>query len=86
MHLIRLLYSGIEALRSGQVCIDVGDHRDELLAIKGGALSFEQARDRALEMDSRFQEAYRRTGLPEQPDYRRVDEFLVWARRRMVDA
>jgi hypothetical protein len=86
MHLIRLLYSGIEALRSGQVRIDVGAHREELLAIKAGALSFEQARDRALELDRAFQEAYRGTTLPEQPDYRRVDEFLVWARRRMVDA
>jgi predicted nucleotidyltransferase len=86
MHLIRLLYSGIEALRSGQVRIDVAEHRDELLAVKAGALSFEQARDRALELDRLFQEAYRHTTLPEQPDYRRVDEFLVWARRRMVDA
>jgi predicted nucleotidyltransferase len=86
MHLIRLLYSGIEALRSGQVRIDVAEHRDELLAVKAGALSFEQARDRALELDRQFQVAYRHTTLPEQPDYRRVDEFLVWARRSMVDA
>jgi hypothetical protein len=86
MHLIRLLYSGIEALRSGQIRIDVGEHRGELLAVKGGALSFEQARDRALALDREFQEAYRGTTLPEQPDYRRADEFLVWARRRMVDA
>jgi predicted nucleotidyltransferase len=86
MHLVRLLYSGIEALRSGQIRIDVGEHRDELLAIKAGAWSFEQARDRALDLDRAFQEAYRQTTLPEEPDYRRVDEFLVWARRRMVDA
>ena len=33
-----------------------------------------------------FQQAYRGTSLPEQPDYRRVDEFLIWARRRPVDA
>jgi predicted nucleotidyltransferase len=86
MHLIRLLYSGVEALRSGQIRIDVGEHRDELLAIKAGALSFEEARDRALELDHQFQEAYRQTTLPERPDYRRADEFLIWARRRMVDA
>jgi predicted nucleotidyltransferase len=86
MHLVRLLYSGIEALCSGQIRIDVGEHRDELLAVKAGTLSFEQARDRALELDRQFQEAYRQTGLPEKPDYQRVDEFLVWARRRMVDA
>jgi len=86
MHLLRLLYSGIEALRTGQIRIDVGEQRDELLAIKGGTLSFEEARDRALALDREFQEAYRATTLPEQPDYQRVDEFLIWARRRMVDA
>lgn len=86
MHLIRLLYSGIEALRSGQIRIDVAEHREELLAVKSGALSFEQAKAKALELDRQFQEAYRETRLPEQPDYRRADAFLIWARRRMVDA
>ena len=32
---------GLQPLRSGQIRIDVGEHRDELLAIKAGALSFE---------------------------------------------
>lgn len=86
MHLIRLLYSGIEALRSGQIRVDVGSQREELLAIKSGALSFEQAKHRALELDREFQEAYANTHLPEEPDYRQVNEFLIWARRRVVDA
>jgi predicted nucleotidyltransferase len=86
MHLVRLLHSGIDALRTGEIRIDVAEHRNELLAIRSGALSFEQAKARALELDRRFQEAYRETKLPEQPDCRRVDEFLIAARRRMVDA
>lgn len=86
MHLVRLLYSGIEALNTGAIRVDVAEHRQELLAIKSGAWTFEQAKDRALELDRVFQEAFRRTRLPEEPDYERVDEFLVWARRRMVDA
>ncbi len=86
MHLVRLLYSGIEALRSGEIRIDVGDHREELLAIKRGSWTFEQAMQRALELDQVFQQAYAQTTLPEEPDYQRVDEFLIWARRRMVDA
>jgi predicted nucleotidyltransferase len=86
MHLIRLLYSGIEALRSGQIRIDVAEHREELLAIKSGGWSFEQAKAKALDLDRDFQEAYQRTQLPEQPNYRKVDDFLIWARRRMVDA
>lgn len=86
MHLIRLLYSGVEALRHGTIRMDVGDCRDELLAIKSGKWTFEQARERALELDRAFQEAYAGSSLPERPDYGMVDEFLVGARRRMVDA
>lgn len=86
MHLIRLLYSGIEALRTGEVRIDVAEHRAELLAIKSGAWPFQQAKAKALELDRRFQEAFAHTQLPDQPDYRQVDDFLIWARRRMIDA
>ena len=85
MHLVRLLYSGIEALTSGEIRIDVAEHREELLAIRSGAWSFEQAKSRALDLDREFQEASRRTRLPEQPDYRQANEFLIWARRRMVE-
>jgi hypothetical protein len=34
MHLIRLLISGIDILRNQRVAVDVGEHRDELLAIR----------------------------------------------------
>jgi predicted nucleotidyltransferase len=86
MHLIRLLYSGIEALCTGQIRIDVAEHREELLQIRSGAWSFEQAKAKALELDRTFQKAYADTRLPDQPDYQQVDQFLIWARRRMVDA
>jgi uncharacterized protein len=86
MHLIRLLYSGIAALETGEIRIDVAEHRDELLHIRLGGLPFEKVKCRALELDERFQQAFERTALPEQPDYARVDDFLIHARRRMVDA
>lgn len=85
MHLIRLLYSGIHALRTGEILVDVGEHRDELLNIKGGALSFEEVRTKALALDQVFQQAFAATSLPERPDYERVNRFLLRARRRMVD-
>jgi len=85
MHLIRLLYSGIHALRTGEILVDVGEHRDELLRIKGGGLSFEEVRTRALELDQVFQQAFATTALPERPDTERVNRFLIHARRRMVD-
>jgi predicted nucleotidyltransferase len=86
MHLVRLLYSGIEVLRTGEVQVDVGQHRDELLAIRRGELSFERVRQRALELDRGFQQAFEHTTLPEQPDFATVDDFLCRARRKMVDA
>ncbi|MCR4411387.1 MAG: nucleotidyltransferase domain-containing protein [Thermoguttaceae bacterium] len=86
MHLIRLLYSGIAALQTGEIRIDVAEHRDELLHIRAGGLKFEEVKERALELDQQFQQAFERTALPEQPDYAQVDAFLIRARRRMVDA
>jgi uncharacterized protein len=86
MHLIRLLYSGIAALETGEIRIDVGEHRAELLHIRSGAVPFEEVKQRALALDERFQRAFEAAVLPEQPDYGRVDAFLIHARRRMVDA
>ena len=86
MHLIRLLYSGIAALETGEIRIDVAEHRDELLHIRNDDLPFEEVKRRAVELDERFQRAFEHTVLPEQPDYAKVDDFLIRARRRMVDA
>jgi uncharacterized protein len=86
MHLIRLLHSGITALDTGEIRIDVAEHRDELLHIRNDDLPFEEVKRRALVLDERFQKTFDRTALPEQPDYQRVDDFLIRARRRMADA
>lgn len=84
MHLIRLLHSGIHALTRGELFIDVGEHRDELLAIRTGHVGFEEIKERALELSGRFGAAFVHTDLPERPDYDRVNRFLIRARRRMV--
>jgi len=86
MHLIRLLHSGIAALQIGEIRIDVAEHREELLHIRNGGMAFEEVKRRALELDEQFQQGFERTPLPEQPDYAQVDDFLIRARRRMVDA
>jgi hypothetical protein len=86
MHLIRLLYSGIAALDMGEIRIEVAEHREELLHIRNDGLPFDEVKRRALVLDERFQQAFARTNLPEQPDYPCVDDFLIRARRRMVDA
>jgi len=86
MHLIRLLHSGIHALRTGEILIDVGQHRDELLRIKQGELSFDQVMQHALALDKQFQAEFEQTTLPEQPDFAAVNAFLVKARRSAVES
>ena len=86
MHLIRLLYSGIAALETGEIQVDVAEHREELLRIRDEELPFEEIQKKALELDEQFEKAFERTALPDQPDYDQVDAFLIRARRKMVDA
>ena len=85
MHLIRLMYSGIAAVRTGEIMVDVTDHRDELLTIRAGEWTFEQVRDRSLALDKEFQIAFESTPLPEQPNLEVVNQFLIDARRSMVN-
>ena len=77
MHLIRLLHSGIAALQTGEIRIDVAEHRNELLHIRNDGLPFDEVNQRALELDEQFQQAFERTNLPQQPDYARVE--ISWS-------
>lgn len=84
MHLIRLLYAGIGTLRDGSVPVHVGVHRDELLAIRQGALSWEEVNALRLKLHQEFDGALSFTRLPERPDYEKANAFLLKARRAMV--
>ncbi len=72
-----LLHSGIAALETGEIRVEVGEHRDELLQIKAGRLSFDEVKQRAITLDRQFQQAFERTALSEQPDFDLVDDFLI---------
>ena len=84
MHLVRLLYSGIGALKTGEIMVDVSQHREQLLEIRNGKFEFEEIRQIALELDRQFQDAFEHTSLPEQPDFALVDLMLIEARKQMV--
>jgi len=84
MHLIRLLHSGIHAMADGEIRVDVQEHRDELLAIRRGEVSFDEVAKRAMDLDRSFQEAFNSSTLPEKPDTDRANRFLIAARRRRV--
>ena len=81
MHLLRLLLSGIDALREGDLRVRVGEHRERLLAIKRGEVPWEEVEVWRLSLHAAFDEAFRGTALPEVPDYERVNAFLLRARR-----
>ena len=85
MHLIRLLISGVTALREGYIMVDTGARRDSLLAIRRGEMPWEEVNVWRLELHREFDAAYETTRLPERPEYERVNAFLVKARRSIVE-
>ncbi len=85
MHLIRLLLSGIHALKEGDIKVDVSEYRSELLQIKNGEWRFADVKQWALDLEREFNTAWSESHLPEKPDYDSVNRFLIKARRSMVD-
>lgn len=84
MHLVRLLLSGTELLRTGELPVRVGEHRERLLSIKRGELPWEELEAWRASLHEAFDRAQTTSALPERPDYERVDAFLLRARRAMV--
>jgi len=81
MHLVRLLLSGITVLRDGYVPVRVEEHRERLLAIRGGNVPWQDVDVWRLALHREFDAAFRATALPDRPDYERANEFLIRARR-----
>ena len=84
MHLIRLLLSGIDVLKTGEISVHVGPHRDQLLAIKRGELPFDEVEKWRLSLHKDFDAAAQTTRLPDRPDYAKANALLLKARRAMV--
>ncbi len=86
MHLIRLLLSGTHVLREGAMIVDVGEHRESLLTIKRGEMSFDDADRWRERLQSEFESAFKTTTLPDRPDYERANAFLIRARRSAMES
>lgn len=84
MHLVRLLLSGITILEDHTVPVNVVEHRDRMMSIRQGSVSWEDVNKWRLELHKRFDRAFETTTLPERPDYEWANEFLISARRRMT--
>ncbi|PWI06017.1 nucleotidyltransferase [Streptomyces sp. NWU339] len=81
MHLLRLLASARDVLRTGTLTIDVGEERETLLAVKRGEVAWSEVQARMTRLEREAGEAARHSPLPAEPDRRRVEDFLVRTRR-----
>lgn len=86
MHLIRLLLSGITILKEGYVPVKAETHRQDLLEIKAGQRSWESINHWRLALHKEFDSAHEQSNLPERPNYAFADEFLISARKSMVES
>ncbi|MFD9498685.1 DNA polymerase beta superfamily protein [Streptomyces sp. NPDC060035] len=86
MHLLRLLTSGRDLLRTGELTIEVGDAREELLAVKRGEVAWSEVERRMTRLAEENDEAVTRSPLPPEPDRDRVEAFLVRTRRASAAA
>jgi uncharacterized protein len=79
MHCIRLLRSGLEILRSGEVFVDrqeVGD-ADELKAILHGDFTYEQVTAIADNLVAELDRAYDESNLPRHPDLSAINDLSI---------
>lgn len=75
MHLVRLMRMGLEALRTGELAVR-RDDADELVAIRSGALSFDELLDRAHALSGEFETAVQASSLPPDVDRDWADELV----------
>lgn len=81
MHLLRLLTSARDLLRTGELTLDVGDQRRPLLAVKRGEVPWSEVESWMARLAAEAEQAAHLSPLPEEPDRRRVEDFLVRVRR-----
>lgn len=81
MHLLRLLISGVQVLRTGEMVLDVGEHRERLLAVKRGETPWDEVNAWRLDLHRDFDAALAGSPLPERPDHAAANAFLLRARR-----
>ncbi|GAA4925637.1 DNA polymerase beta superfamily protein [Streptomyces coeruleoprunus] len=82
MHLLRLLTSCRDLLRTGRLVVDVGDERERLLAVKRGEVPWPRVEARMARLTAEADAALAASPLPEEPDRARVEDFLFRTRLR----
>ncbi|MFG2829468.1 DNA polymerase beta superfamily protein [Streptomyces sp. NPDC048434] len=81
MHLLRLLASSRDLLRTGVLTLDVGQDREELLAVRRGEVAWDRVERRMARLSEEAEAAVSGSPLPAEPDRGRVADFLFRARK-----
>ncbi|MFG2331809.1 DNA polymerase beta superfamily protein [Streptomyces sp. NPDC048604] len=81
MHLLRLLISCRDLLRTGRLTLDAGPERDRLLAVKRGEITWPEIEAWMARLHSETDEALPASPLPASPDHAAVESFLTRTRR-----
>jgi len=81
MHLLRLLRCGLQVVRTGEVLVDVGEYREELLAVRRGEVPIDEVRRIAAGLAAELVRAERSSPVPLEPDRLAVEDFLIRTRR-----
>ena len=75
-HLIRLLYSGLELLKEGELHLPLHKN-NEILAIKNGEVTLEEVLNLADKLKDRMDNMKDITILPSKPDYDRINNLQI---------
>ncbi|MFF0222531.1 DNA polymerase beta superfamily protein [Streptomyces sp. NPDC004629] len=81
MHLLRLLMTARDLLRTGVLTVEVGDGRESLLAVRRGEVPWPEVEARMNRLAAEAERAVLGTPLPAEPDRRPVADFLFRVRR-----
>jgi len=91
MHLIRLYLMCLDILEKGDIFTYRGNDLDLLMSIRHGEYQKEDGTyrqeffDMVSEFEARLAYAKENTALPENPDMKRVEEFIIEVNRRSLD-
>lgn len=82
MHLLRLLICAGDLLRYGRLTLDVGEHRERLLAVRRGEVAWTEVEAWRLALHADLDDALEHTVLPAVPDTAAVNGWLHSVRAR----
>lgn len=84
MHAVRLLTSAIEILKTGDFKT-YRTNREELLAIRKGRDTLDQAVAYIQDLDKELEELYKTSDtIPNRPDYNKINKWLIDLNRRAI--